>query len=187
MELTNRYDQLGEDARKLIRCKARRLVGCYGFTVSDVQDIEQDLALDLLRRLPKYDPSRARISTYISRLVEHCIATLIEKRNAECRDWSQCRDSLDAPARGGDPEDTALGEHYADPNNPTSDDIAARLDIADVLAQLPPELRDTWEVCLHENVTSAARRLGVCRGTVYVRLGRIREAFAAAGVRPGDV
>jgi RNA polymerase sigma-70 factor (ECF subfamily) len=59
--------------------------------------MEQDLVLDLLARLPSYDPARAERKTFISRVVKHRVATLLDARRAACRDVAQETLSLDAP------------------------------------------------------------------------------------------
>ena len=90
----NQYDGIDPYAAGLIRFKARQLVGQAGFTASDREDIEQELILDLLRRLPKYNPKRAQLNTFIARVVEHRVATLIEAQKAGIRDYRRCRCSL---------------------------------------------------------------------------------------------
>ena len=50
--------QLNEYARSVIRNKARQLIGKYGFTPDDYEDLEQEMILDLLVRLPKFDPEQ---------------------------------------------------------------------------------------------------------------------------------
>ena len=97
MDYQNTYCELGEYANDLIRSKARTLIGKAGFTSADCEDIEQELALDLLVRLENYDPKKSKRSTFMARVVEHRIATLLEERHAACRDWRLCRESLDDP------------------------------------------------------------------------------------------
>ena len=59
MGFDNRYEGIDEYAVRIIKHKARQLVGRAGFTESDREDLEQEMMLDLLRRLPKFDPKRA--------------------------------------------------------------------------------------------------------------------------------
>ena len=94
MGVDNSGDGIDLSAAGLIRFKARQLVGKAGFTASDREDIEQELILDLLRRLPKYDPKRAQRNTFIARVVEHRVATLIAAQKAGIRDYWRCRCSL---------------------------------------------------------------------------------------------
>jgi len=62
MGSNNRYDGLDEYAVKLIKHKARQLVGRAGFVDADRHDLEQDMVIDLLRRLPRFDPTLASAS-----------------------------------------------------------------------------------------------------------------------------
>jgi RNA polymerase sigma-70 factor (ECF subfamily) len=91
----NRYDGLDEYAVKLIRHKARQLVGRAGFVEADRHDLEQDMAVDLLRRLPRFDPRLAKRETFIARIVEHRVATILEAQRAGVRDYRRCARSLD--------------------------------------------------------------------------------------------
>jgi len=69
MGYENRYQGIDDYAVQLIKYKARQLVGRVGFTESDREDLEQEMVLDLLRRLPKFDPKRAGRNTFIARIV----------------------------------------------------------------------------------------------------------------------
>ena len=64
----------------LIRSKARQLIGRYGFTQSDYEDIEQDLWADLYHRASDYDPSLASPRTFVNRIIEHRTAALRDYR-----------------------------------------------------------------------------------------------------------
>ena len=57
-----------------IRFKARQLAGQAGFGAGERKDLEQELFLDLLQRLPQYDPERARRTTFISRVVANRVS-----------------------------------------------------------------------------------------------------------------
>ncbi len=99
----NKFDQgIDPYAVEIIRFKARQLVGQVGFTVADRDDLEQELILDLLRRLPKYNPKRAKRNTFIAHVVEHKIATLIEKQTAVKRDYRRCPCSVNEPIKDED-------------------------------------------------------------------------------------
>ncbi len=182
MDYQNKYFELGDYAHNLIRCKARALVGKAGFTSADCEDIEQELALDLLVRLDKYDPKKSKRNTFMTRVVEHCIASLIAKRQAACRDWRLCRDSLDEPLD----EESDLGsvriDKEADPSTPTSDDLAREMDIQNAVMELPDDLRELWTHLLDSNMHRASREMGIPRSTLYSRLERLREALREAGL-----
>ena len=60
---------IDEYAVQIIKFKAKQLVGRVGLTDSDREDLEQEMILDLLQRLPKYNPDRAQRNTFIARVV----------------------------------------------------------------------------------------------------------------------
>ena len=140
------YDGIDPYAAGLIKYKARRLIGQAGFTASDREDIEQELILDLLRRLPKYDPKRAQRNTFIARVVEHRVATLIEAQKAGIRDYRRCRCSLndrfeDEDGRSVERVDTFDQEDYllrTGAQSMTAAELSAlAIDVTAVLEGLP--------------------------------------------------
>lgn len=56
-------------------------------------------------------------------------------------------------------------------------------DVAEMLKQLPPHLRDISERMRHESKASVARELGMTQGAFYDVLARIRSRFEKAGMR----
>jgi len=181
MKYRNNYPELGTYATNLIRSKAGQLVGKAGITRADCDDIEQELALDLWLRLKNYDPSKSSRRTFISRVVEHQVATLLKKRSAACRDWRLCRHSLDDP----DWEDRkALKtriEGYPDPRAKTRQAIEFELDLQAALDALPPDLRELWNLLLNSNFMRVAKTTRVPRTALYEQVKRLHDALREAG------
>lgn len=192
MGFANRYDGIEDYAVRIIRHKARQLVGSAGLTESDRDDLEQEMMLDLLRRLSKYDPDRARRSTFIARVVAHKVATIIEERTAGKRDWRLCTASLNdriEPDGGGSVE---LMEVYdleeylrrmGRLSCPSEERLDLSIDLGRAVASLPPELRTLCERLETETVTEISRDTGIPRGTLYERIKEIRRLFEDAGLR----
>ena len=192
MGVDNSDDGIDPYAAGLIKYKARKLVGKAGFTASDREDIEQELMLDLLRRLPKYNPKRAQLNTFIARVVEHRLASLIEAQKAGIRDYRRCRCSLnecfeDADGRSVERVDTFDQEDYllrtGGQSRPSEELSALAIDVAAVLETLPPELRELCRRLKAETVTEISRDTGVPRGTIYESIKKLREIFKDAGLR----
>jgi len=179
-------EDVDEYARRLISWKAKQLVGKAGFTESDREDIEQELTLDLLERLPNYDPSRASKHTFIARVVAHKIARLIERRTAAKRDHSRAVVSLS--------ELVGLEEVHLEPRAATveeggtgayrsrakSRDLA--FDLAELLQNLPEELRTLCERLKTQSVSDVCRETGVPRSTIYEWMKRLRGSFSERGL-----
>ena len=184
--------QLDDYAIQLIKHKARQLVGRAGYTNDEREDIEQDLTLDLLRRLSKFDPSRASRNTFIARVVEHGVARLIERRKAPMRDYRRCTSSLNdrieddegKSVERGDliDQDTYL-ESTGQPAVPLADRVALRVDLDRVLPTLTPELRDLWERRAEgQTFTEISRETGIPRGTLYERMKQLRKLVEDTGL-----
>ena len=195
MGYRNRYDNLDPYAVKVIRHRARRLIGRAGFVPADVDDIEQDLALDLLQRLPQFDPTRAGRKTFIALVVDHGVARLIEGRSAQMRDYRLTvplaeaaqhddapgsPDASDAPVNSGSRGYQRVRQHRTEYDGLPH---ALRLDLERVIATLPPDQRGLCRRLVTDNLATIARELGVPRGTLYEATRKIRQAFEDAGLR----
>jgi RNA polymerase sigma-70 factor, ECF subfamily len=168
----------------LVHHKAWQLVRTCGFTASDVQDIAQDLALDLLERLKTFDPGRANRHTFAAMVVKHRIAAIIERRSAAKRDRRR--------------EACSLNDSVSDYNGKTVQrhetlncDLSGRgsgkpsdltVDIHAAIAGLPLQLQ---ALCVHlqtKTIAQVARELGIPRMTLYGDIKRLKAAFEQAGL-----
>lgn len=66
-------------AAQAIGHKARQLAGRNGFSLSDRDDLEQELRLHLLRRLGSFDPQVAHWNVFVRTLLERHAATLVAR------------------------------------------------------------------------------------------------------------
>lgn len=179
------HEDLGDYAEDLIRFKARTLAGKPPFCRSDREDLEQELRLDLLRRLPRFDPARASRDTFISRVLDHAAATLLEKARAAKRGNGLLQASLQDLVEDGDGGETERWQtlpaesskrvpHVSNP------DLA--IDLGKVLSGLPEESRHLGELVFRLGLSEASRVTAVPRATLYGRLETIRLAVELAGL-----
>jgi RNA polymerase sigma-70 factor (ECF subfamily) len=192
MGYENRYQGIDGYAVRIIKYKARQLVGRVGFTESDRQDLEQEMVFDLLRRLPKFKPERAQRNTFIARVVEHKVATIIEAQKAGMRDYRLCPCSLNdrfENDEGGSVEriDTINQDDYlqrtGNLSRPISDLRGLSIDVRSTVEKLPPELRDLCKRLQTESVTDISRDTGIPRGTIYESINKLRTLFEDAGLK----
>ena len=146
-------------AARAIRYKARQLAGRHGFSRSEREDIEQELRLDLLRRLSKFNPAIAPWNVFVRTLVERQTATLVAQRRT--RIWTTDDAVLLIESRAV-PLDTVL-------------------DTKTVLAQLPRRARALCERLKQHTVAEVARQLSIPRSTLRGDIARVREQFQRAG------
>ncbi len=186
----NSYDGIDGYAADLIRHKARQLVGKAGLTEDDRRDLEQELMVDLLNRMKHFNPVKGKKTTFMTRIVERRIATILEARFAGCRDWRKCTVSLNDPIPGGDTgseerieqvcNDGQVGHPGGETNEQRQNDI--RIDLERVIAALPEDLQRLCEKLQSSNMAEIAREMGVPRSTLYGSLTKLRDAFRDAGL-----
>lgn len=150
---------------ELIKHKVRRIVGRYGFRRSDEEDLQQELALHVFVRMAKFDPSRASRATFVDRICTNKLANLIEHQTAQRRNPGRCVGSLDG----------ALEEMVADGRDDQTD---ARLDLADAIAGLPPELQRVAICLMAHKPAEAERVLGLTREQLRHRRRLIKKHLA---------
>ena len=191
MDSRNRYDGIDTYAVRIIRHKARRLIGKFGFTEFDIEDIEQELVLEVLRRLPKYNPKRAKLSTFIALVVEHKIATIIETRKAAMRDYRRCAGSLNDSLEDDEGGSTELIEAFDQEaylfrtgklSRPAAELRDLKIDLCKAIEKLPLELRELCRRLLTNTVTEVSRDTGIARGTIYDMIKKICGALKEAGL-----
>lgn len=193
MNTSRKPSVISDYAMEFIHHKAREVVGMPGFEGLDVEDIEQELTLDLLERLPKFNPAKATNSTFVQRLVERKISNMIRDNTREQRDPEREECSLNDDTVGEDGEIVPLGETIPEDGHDfrlgrktrlavDRDDLA--LDTAAALAELPEELRAVAEALSTMTVAEASRKLGIPRWKFYgVYLPQLRAVFDAKGLR----
>jgi len=188
----NHCEGIDEYAVQIIKFKAKQLVGRVGLTDSDREDLEQEMILDLLQRLPKYNPDRAQRNTFIARVVEHKIATIIEARKAGLRDYRLCNCSLNErleDEEGGSVErmETIDQEDYlrltAGLSRPVSELHDLSLDVRQAIKNLSPELRELCRRLNVNTITELSHDTGIPRGTIYESIKKLRAFFNDAGLR----
>ena len=185
------HDVILQYTIKRIRFKASQIVGKHGFTEDDFDDLRQEMMLDVLERLPKFNSGRADIKIFISTVINNRIATLIKRQEADCRDHRRVERSLDERVPGEDDDWTTFGDGL------TEDEARSRLglagqsaqeqadlamDVALVLGQLDDGDR---QICLELQLKTPlemSRETGVRRGGIYERIAKIRKKFIRAGL-----
>ena len=179
-----------EYAKALIQAKARQLCRRRGFGPSEQEDIEQELWLMVLEKAKRFDPARARLETFLDRVVSQGVAMLLRSRNRRKRGNGISPLSLEnvyITSEGCKPlSATVSQEDVARRLGTQSEDPIARLDqteaIESVLARMPERLRDICLRLMTSTLASVARQLGVSRHQVRKAVERARPYFEQAGL-----
>lgn len=169
-------------AKRLARYKARQLIRRPEFANSEREDIEHDLLLDLLERLPHYDPERASSHTFIARIIDHKVASMLEHRSAAKPDPRRLECSLNTPVRGEYGVPTELGALMEGQASPSVEASDLGMDIQALLEELPPKLRAVAERLPRSTIREIAEELGVHRRTIHRWKKEIRRRGADMGL-----
>ncbi len=183
-------------AAKLIRRKAKQLVGRAGFTRSDRADLEQEMKLRVWQRFGRFDPRIAHWNAFVTTIVERHVATILQAARRKKRLEGETLTSLSELVEDCDSELVELGETISpEQKEPLmgcyvatgEEQCALKLDVADVMANLPDDLRELCELLKFHNVKDAAREMGIPRTTASSMVSRLRQIFVDAGVGTSDV
>ena len=175
---------------RLVKRKARQLVGRAGFVSSDREDIEQDLSLKLTKQLSAFDPRKGSLMSFITTVVERHAATLIRNKNAEKRDHRRIC-SLNVTIEVTDEGPTELVQTIGDREldarlgrrrRSECELVQLALDLASVMATLPHDWQTLLERRKTQTMADIARELGVPRTTLNEWMRRIRKRFEKAGL-----
>jgi RNA polymerase sigma factor (sigma-70 family) len=178
-------------AQSLIRFKARQLSRKPGFSRSDEEDLAQEMRHFLLGRAHRFDPARASVNTFAARVINCCVATILRRRRCQKRAPGYRAQSLEATAVELEGRSVPLRDVLAETDLPNrvsgeSEGEAERRELAEAVRQLvaalPPHLREICERLADETLSSVARDLGLSRYEMKKLMASIRERFQAAGM-----
>ena len=155
----------------------------------DFDVIKQDLLIEILEQLPKFDPSRASLKTYVGRVVRYKVCKIRARRQA-ARNRRHRVTSLDAEVSGRDDgRSITLGEALSDDadrrlgRNLTPDELSGLgLDLEETIASLKDEHQELCERLKTDTFTEIATNLKISRGTLYEASKQIRAAFERNGL-----
>jgi RNA polymerase sigma-70 factor (ECF subfamily) len=187
------FDQLSQATRhfatKLICHKSRQLAANQRVAPSDRDDIEQDLWVYLLENLPRFDAERGNIEAFITTVVNRKAASIARRHKRQCRKGSCVSLSTLVPSEGGAFVElgTTIAEDDCDvrlfqDTRQRQDHLEMAIDIAELIAKLPEDLRELCERLKTHTLTEIARETDVPRSTLVDRLKQIRERFQAVGL-----
>lgn len=150
-------------ALRAARARAFSAVASGAIPVADREDLEQEGVVACFRALPRFDPRRASLRTFIERVVATRLASVIRRtrRNSPLV-------AVDALFRF-----PVIGEDGR---------REVRLSIDGVLASLREDDRELVGLLLEVSPAEASRELGIPRSTIHDRIQLLRHRFTQAGL-----
>lgn len=178
MEQTTRDAALAPRTLKHIRSTARRLARSGRTRGMDAEDIAQDLFLDLWRRCPAFDPSRASFPTFADRIIAHRAASLTASTPRMQLERRQI--GIDDPIDGSD--GGTLADILSDPAAPGELDHGLALDFRRFIEGLSPALQRCCAILAEPKIRLAATQAGTHRSSLYENARRLRKRADEAGL-----
>jgi RNA polymerase sigma factor (sigma-70 family) len=151
-------------ARRAAEVRTAAAVARGIVTRPDGDDLVQEVLVAVWRALPRYNPSRGSLRTFVECVVATRFASLMRARRRQ-----PTLKPLDSYLSVG------LGGILA---------IEFRTDFQRVSSFLARCDRRLARILVDHSPTEASRALGVSRSTVYERIRQIRVVFEMAGLRP---
>ncbi len=166
-----------------------RLIRQQRIREADRDDVTQDILLTLVERWPRFDPARAKASTFLKTCIEHRLANLVRDRHRQCRN-PRLRAAIVDDQAANEPveqdESTRTNpEAVADPASTRAQQHRdLRLDIEAVLRGEPAWVQAIAARLADHRPHAIAKQVGCSHRRVASAIARLRDRLRAAGLAP---
>lgn len=157
------FEQVYPIALRAARVRATAAVINGAIPAAGREEFEQEGLAACWRALPRFDPARASVRTFIEHVITARLSSLIR-----------------AARRA--PEFLPIQSASTLPADFPAADLALRVDVQRVLATLGAEDRQLVLLLYDHSPAEVSRILGIPRSTLYDRIARLRRRFVAAGL-----
>lgn len=189
----DRLSEIDQYAIRNIECRVRRLIGRYGITVGDREDLIQQLFLEYLERVGGFDPSRGRYTTFVNCLIRNQVVSLLRARRHQLRQailcplpsnpWEDADDETPA-ANSADLSEDACRIASGHATRSAKELLELRIDVDRARASVPADLREIGDRVVAEGVNDISQAMGRSPSRIYQLLWKMRPAFAELGLAP---
>lgn len=178
----------------LVKKKARKLIGKFGITESNVEDLEQELFLHIFLK-KKGGSSKAQVrhqgKSVMAQILDNRVRDIIEKAQTKKREGDLKSDSLHRELGQSEEGDSMTYEDVLSEDKALwrigrkrlVDEQETRHALHSTLGKLSPFQRKVCRLLLkHQKISNVAKALGMKRPTLYLEIERIREIFDEEGL-----
>jgi RNA polymerase sigma-70 factor, ECF subfamily len=179
------FQHLHSNFLHLARIRSRQVARAYRLLPDDADDIQQELVLDYLRRLPRFESHRGSRTAFAQLTIRNRISTLVAERSASSRGYRACHLPLDELPAATFPCPRQAQVALIDPKTGIAPDarLVQRLDVKRAMKHLTVPLK---RICILlmicDKASEVADMAGISRATLYRRILLIRAAFVQAGL-----
>ncbi|NRA38505.1 MAG: sigma-70 family RNA polymerase sigma factor [Planctomycetes bacterium] len=165
---------------------ARSLIGSYGITEDDIEDIQQDIFCIVWPSLENFDGKKSCQHTYITCLVERAQTSIIRKRTAQKRTLVHMQSLSEFDIASNDDSDTDFEHTQGCLIDEDAEKVYGRVDLTndlkDIMQALSPLER---RICLKlktQAIHVTAQELSLTRHTLNQHLESIKKVFVEHGL-----
>jgi DNA-directed RNA polymerase specialized sigma24 family protein len=158
---------------------AQRLARRLGLAADHADDLRQELLVDLLERLARFDASRSPFTAFVRLVMRHHAATLAERWIRELR-----RPVLPLVDGAQHPDDEVDALQDEGEHDPAFAAAVTRVDLARTRAGLAPALRETCSALDGRDPGEAAALHPASRVTFYRRVAGLRLELLTWDLQP---
>jgi RNA polymerase sigma-70 factor (ECF subfamily) len=161
--------------------RASLLQTSFGYAADDWDDLRQDMALDCLRRLPRFNPTRGDLRAFVRGVVRNhaCVLASRHMRRREVQPLG---------SDAGTEDDLFDAVSRLEANEIAAEDswrsLELNIDAQRVLASLPGELRSLAHDLAVMSMFAVRQKNGLTLCRLNRQVNRLRAAFEAAGISP---
>jgi DNA-directed RNA polymerase specialized sigma24 family protein len=146
----------------IVKSKARGVLGRFGFRVSDLEDLEQELATQVFQKTCLHDPERGSREAFVGAVAANKLLNLVQIRTARKRGDRRNFAYADAP-------DPALIDGTV-----TQTQIDLQLEMREMATSLPPDVREVYELMLQGyGEVDIQKHLHLSRQRVRTFMGKV--------------
>lgn len=169
---------------------ARRLIRRLHLSKDDLADVRQELLVDVIARLPAFDPNRGSLGAFAGIIMANRAARVAHKVKRERRLYGAVPTSLDEILVDGDgatrgdlvSEESGLSAFFGQPFDAFAE-VERRLDVERGLGALDPSDGRLSAALSRSTIDDLVDRGHAARSSLYRRVKNIRLALLAAGVK----
>jgi RNA polymerase sigma-70 factor (ECF subfamily) len=169
---------------------ARRLIRKLRLSKDDLADVRQELLVDVIARLPAFDPKRGSLGAFAGIVMANRAARVAHKVKRERRLYGAVPTSLNETlpesdgATRGDlvSEEDGLSAYFGQPADAFAE-VERRLDVERGLGALDPNDARLSAALSQSNIDELVDRGHAARSSLYRRVKNIRLALLAAGLK----
>jgi RNA polymerase sigma-70 factor (ECF subfamily) len=169
---------------------ARRLTRKLRLSKDDLADVRQELLVDVIGRLPAFDPNRGSLGAFAGIVMANRAARLAHKVKRERRLYGAVPTSLDETLPKGDgatrgdlvSDEDGLSAYFGQPVDAFAE-VERRLDVERGLGALDPNDARLSAALSQSNIDELVDRGHATRSSLYRRVKNIRLALLAAGLK----